>query len=110
MKKVLLTTTALVMTAGVAAAEVSISGTAGVAAVKDQRMQSARMTSGVDLNFAVSAAADNGLTMAATVDLGEGELIDYNDDFAVGHSVQKHVLTHATNSIGCHNRHIQSAL
>ena len=34
MKKVLLTTTALVMTAGVAAAEVSISGTAGVAAVK----------------------------------------------------------------------------
>jgi hypothetical protein len=41
------------------------------------------MTSGVDLNFAVSAAADNGLTMAATVDLGEGELVDYNDDFAV---------------------------
>jgi len=82
MKKVLLTTTALVMTAGVAAAEVSISGTAGVAAVKSADAN-ARMTSGVDLNFAVSAAADNGLTMAATVDLGEGELVDYNDDFAV---------------------------
>jgi len=82
MKKVLLTTTALVMTAGVAAAEVSISGTAGVAAVKSETA-TARMTSGVDLNFAVSAAADNGLTMAATVDLGEGELVDYNDDFAV---------------------------
>ena len=82
MKKVLLTTTALVMTAGVAAAEVSISGTAGVAAVKSGSA-TARMTSGVDLNFAVSAAADNGLTMAATVDLGEGELVDYNDDFAV---------------------------
>jgi len=82
MKKVLLTTTALVMTAGVAAAEVSISGTAGVAAVKSADA-TARMTSGVDLNFAVSAAADNGLTMAATVDLGEGELVDYNDDFAV---------------------------
>ena len=82
MKKVLLTTTALVMTAGVAAAEVSISGTAGVAAVKEADAN-ARMTSGVDLNFAVSAAADNGLTMAATVDLGEGELVDYNDDFAV---------------------------
>ena len=82
MKKVLLTTTALVMTAGVAASEVSISGTAGVAAVKSADA-TARMTSGVDLNFAVSAAADNGLTMAATVDLGEGELVDYNDDFAV---------------------------
>jgi hypothetical protein len=70
------------MTAGVAAAEVSISGTAGVAAVKSGDA-TARMTSGVDLNFAVSAAADNGLTMAATVDLGEGELVDYNDDFAV---------------------------
>jgi len=82
MKKVLLTTTALVMTAGVAAAEVSISGTAGVAAVKEADAN-ARLTSGVDLNFALSAASDNGLTMAATVDLGEGELIDYNDDFAV---------------------------
>jgi hypothetical protein len=82
MKKVLLTTTALVMTAGVAAAEVSISGTAGVAAVKSADATE-RLTSGVDLNFAVSAAADNGLTMAATVDLGEGELVDYNDDFAV---------------------------
>ena len=82
MKKVLLTTTALVMTAGVAAAEVSMSGTAGVAAVKSGAAN-ARMVSGVDLNFAVSAAADNGLTMSATVDLGEGELVDYNDDFAV---------------------------
>jgi len=41
------------------------------------------MTSGVDLNMAVSATAGNGMTMSATVDLGEGELIDYNDDFAV---------------------------
>jgi hypothetical protein len=41
------------------------------------------MTSGVDLNMAVSATAGNGVTMSATVDLGEGELIDYNDDFAV---------------------------
>jgi outer membrane protein OmpU len=82
MKKVLLTTTALVMTAGVAAAEVSISGTAGVAAVNSADAN-ARMVTGVDLNFAASATADNGLTMAATVDLGEGELVDYNDDFAV---------------------------
>jgi len=82
MKKVLLTTTALVMTAGVAAAEVSMSGTAGVAVVKGAT-GNAYVTSGVDLNFAASATADNGLTMAATVDLGEGKLVDYNDDFAV---------------------------
>jgi len=82
MKKVLLTTTALVMTAGVAAAEVSLSGTAGVSSTK-VGAASARMTSGVDLNMAVSATAGNGMTMSATVDLGEGELIDYNDDFAV---------------------------
>jgi outer membrane protein OmpU len=82
MKKVLLTTTAFVMTAGVAAAEVSISGTAGVAVVKGAT-GNAYVTSGVDLNFAASATADNGLTMAATVDLGEGKLVDYNDDFAV---------------------------
>jgi outer membrane protein OmpU len=82
MKKVLLTTTALVMTAGVAAAEVSLSGTAGVSSTK-VGAAAARMTSGVDLNMAVSATAGNGVTMSATVDLGEGELIDYNDDFAV---------------------------
>jgi outer membrane protein OmpU len=35
MKKVLLTTTALVMTAGVAAADVSFSGEAGIAFVDD---------------------------------------------------------------------------
>ena len=35
MKKILLTTTALVMTAGVAAAEVSFSGEAGIAFVDD---------------------------------------------------------------------------
>lgn len=70
------------MTAGVAAAEVSLSGTAGVSSTK-VGAAAARMTSGVDLNMAVSATAGNGMTMSATVDLGEGELIDYNDDFAV---------------------------
>jgi len=82
MKKVLLTTTALVMTAGVAAAEVSLSGTAGVSATSVSGAN-ASLTSGVDLNMAVSATAGNGMTMSATVDLGEGQLIDYNDDFAI---------------------------
>jgi hypothetical protein len=82
MKKVLLTTTALVMTAGAAAAEVSLSGTAGVSATSVSGAN-ASLTSGVDLNMAVSATAGNGMTMSATVDLGEGQLIDYNDDFAI---------------------------
>ena len=53
------------------------------------------MTSGVDLNMAVSATAGNGMTMSATVDLGEGELIDYNDDFAVDRNIQQWTLRHS---------------
>ena len=70
------------MTAGVAAAEVSLSGTMGVG-VASQDGADYVLHTGVDLNMAVSAASDNGITASATVDLGEGELIDYNDDFAI---------------------------
>ena len=91
MKKVLLTTTALVMTAGVAAAEISMSGTMGVAMVSSETATTgvtastdkSVLVTGADLNFAASAAADNGLTAALTMDLGVGNLVDYNDDFAV---------------------------
>ena len=99
MKKILLTTTALVMTAGVAAAEVSFSGTAGIAFVDDNGASqvTATMTAAeaaaaraardgmfvasyYDLDVAVSASADNGLTMSAGFDMGSGEKIDYDDD------------------------------
>ena len=85
MKKVLLTTTALVMTAGVAAAEVSFSGEAGIAFVDDNGASDATRTgmfvaSHYDLNVAVSATAANGLSMSAGFDMGSGEKIDYNDD------------------------------
>ena len=85
MKKVLLTTTALVMTAGVAAAEVSFSGTAGIALVDDNGKSDATRTgmfveSYYDLDVAVSAAADNGMTFALGFDMGSGNKIDYNDD------------------------------
>ena len=88
MKKVLLTTTALVMTAGVAAAEVSFSGEAGIAFVDDNGASDATRTgmfvaSHYDLNVAVSASADNGLTMSAGFDMGSGEKIDYDDDDAL---------------------------
>ena len=88
MKKVLLTTTALVMTAGVAAAEVSFSGEAGIAFVDDNGASDATRTgmfvaSHYDLNVAVSATAANGLSMSAGFDMGSGEKIDYDDDDAL---------------------------
>ena len=85
MKKVLLTTTALVMTAGVAAADVSFSGTSGIAFVDDNGASDATRTgmfveSYYDLDVSVSASADNGLTMSAGFDMGAGSKIDYDDD------------------------------
>ena len=155
MKKVLLTTTALVMTAGVAAAEITFSGTAQVAITDDNGAHAAtntaaslqaaleaataaktaadyvaandgaataaeqtantaaataaataltaaqtaagagaaaanttaraanndaQLTTGFDFDVKISAAADNGLTMSTSFDMGAGELVDYNDD------------------------------
>jgi hypothetical protein len=90
MKKVLLTTTALVMTAGVAAADVSFSGEAGIAFVDDNGASDAangttlgdgmNVISHYDLNVAISAEAANGLTMSAGFDMGSGEKVDYDDD------------------------------
>ena len=56
MKKVLLTTTALVMTAGVAAAEVTFSGTAGVALVDDNGAQAAAAVNSAERAAAITAA------------------------------------------------------
>ena len=98
------------MTAGVAAAEVSFSGTAGIALIDDNgasalaaaaltqavgetdaefaaRQAAARATrdgmfaeSYYDLAVSVSAAADNGATFALGFDMGSGNKIDYDDD------------------------------
>jgi outer membrane protein OmpU len=85
MKKVLLTTTALVMTAGYAAADISMSGTMQVALTDDNGAETAavtdyQLTTGFDFNVAVSAETDNGITMSSTFDMGAGSLVDYNDD------------------------------
>ena len=99
MKKVLLTTTALVMTAGVAAAEVSFSGTAQVAITDDNGKNDTtnkagtnyinanaatetgyQITTGYDFNVSLSAATDNGITMSTGFDMGGGALVDYDDD------------------------------
>jgi outer membrane protein OmpU len=80
MKKVLLTTTALVMTAGVASAEISMSGTAQASMVATGAANAVVVT-GADLNFALSGASDNGLSLSTSIDIGGGSLVDYNDDF-----------------------------
>ena len=68
MKKVLLTTTALVMTAGVAAAEVSFSGKTQISLTDDNNKsgvsQDMQFTSGYDFDVTVSGASDNGITMS----------------------------------------------
>ena len=66
MKKILLTTTALVMTAGVAAAEVSISGTSQVSVSATGNADNVLNTH-VDMNIGISGSYDNGMTMAAMV-------------------------------------------
>lgn len=88
MKKILLTTTALVMTAGVAAAEVSFSGKAQVALTDDNGAHTAgtteyQLTTGLDFDVNISAATDNGITMSTSFDMGLGELVDYDDDDAI---------------------------
>jgi outer membrane protein OmpU len=89
MKKVLLTTTALVMTAGVAAAEVSFSGKTQISLTDDNSRtyddyvslsDDMQFTSGYDFDVTVSAASDNGITMSGGFDLGGGHLVDYDDD------------------------------
>ena len=82
MKKVLLTTTALVMTAGVAAAEVSFGGKAQVsmAATSGGNMS---LRTHLDVNASVSGSTDNGITMSTSFGYDAGTEVDYNDDFTI---------------------------
>ena len=78
MKKVLLTTTALVMTAGVAAAEVSFSGTTQ-ASISNTDSAGNVMNTHIDFNVAVSGASDNGITMSAGFGYDAGQQVDAAD-------------------------------
>jgi len=82
MKKVLLTTTALVMTAGVAAAEISFGGKVqvGMGATGGADMD---LSTHIDLNASVSGSTDNGVTMSTSFGYDAGTEIDYNDDFTI---------------------------
>ena len=75
MKKVLLTTTALVMTAGVAAAEVSMSGTTQVSISAHGNGENTLKTH-MDFNVAVSGASDNGMTMSTGFGYDAGQQVD----------------------------------
>lgn len=82
MKKVLFATTALVMTAGVASAEVTFSGAAG-AGIAQTAGTNMEVWSGIDLNVAASATTDSGITVSVAEDFGGGQLADYDDDYAI---------------------------
>jgi outer membrane protein OmpU len=70
MKKVLFATTALVATAGVASADVAISGFAEMGVIGGSDMDTQFHTD-IDVTFTMSGTTDNGLTFGATIDLDE---------------------------------------
>ena len=78
MKKVLLATSALTLSAGFASADVSMSGTGG-AGVFGANGADLSVYSGVDLGFSLSGASDNGMTFSASVDMGGGQTLDVGD-------------------------------
>jgi outer membrane protein OmpU len=82
MKNILLTTTAMVMTAGVAAADVSFSGKAG-AGISSTGGNSTAVWSGIDLDVSASVTTDSGITISVGEDFGGGSLADWDDDYAV---------------------------
>ena len=85
MKKVLFATTALVMTTGYAAAEVSFSGKAGAGVFSQAAAtgDTSEVFSGIDLNVSASVTTDNGITISVADDFGGGQLADWNDDYAI---------------------------
>ena len=88
MKRILLTTTSLVLAAGVAQADVSFSGSTGVALIDDNGASDATrvdmfVESYYDFDIAASAESDNGVSVSVGFDIGAGNMIDYNDDDAL---------------------------
>lgn len=78
MKKFLIATTALVASAGFAAADVSFSGAAG-AGVASEAGGDADVYSFVDLDVTMSGESDNGIEFGATIDTTTGFKYDIGD-------------------------------
>ena len=81
MKHVLLATTALTLSAGFAAADVSWSGKANAGTSSTNAVSTT--SSGIDLNVSASITTDSGVTVTVADDFGGGSLIDWNDDLRV---------------------------
>ena len=71
MKKLLIASTALVATAGMAAADISMSGYAEIGMRDGGGTVGVEMHSDMDIGFKLSGASDNGLTFGASIDLDE---------------------------------------
>ena len=76
MRKLLIATTALVATAGMAGADVKISGSAEIGMRDAGKLVGLEMHTDTDINFKLSGASDNGLTFGASIDLDEAAKLD----------------------------------
>ena len=70
MKKVLFATTALVASAGIAAADVTLSGWGEMGIIGGDNIET-QYHGDIDVKFSLSGETDNGLTFGATIDLDE---------------------------------------
>ena len=70
MKRVVLTTTSLVVAGGMAAADVSVSGSAELG-VSGAKGSDAKLHKDIDVNFGLSGSTDTGLSFGASIDLDE---------------------------------------
>lgn len=70
MKKILFATTALVASAGVASAEIALTGMAEMG-IYDNGSGDTQFFTDIDVTFSMTGEADNGLTFGASVDLDE---------------------------------------
>ena len=75
MKKILLASTALVATAGIAAAEVSLSGSAEMGVVGGENIET-QFHHDMDVSFNLSGESDNGIAFGAKIDLDELDCAD----------------------------------
>ena len=83
MKRILLTTTSLILAAGFAHADVTFSGKGEVSVAQATGADTMSVRSGYDLNVSLSGASDNGITYSMGLDMGAGSIIDRDDDYAI---------------------------
>ena len=76
MKTLLLASTALVATAGIAAAEVTITGYAEIGVIGGDVYETDQWHTDIDVTFAMTGESDGGLAFGATVDLDENGAFD----------------------------------